>query len=233
MSITIDQGDLGVANSVGNLNSVTVTTTAIAAAGSFIVLQTSTFGSTSALTSVSGGGLTWVVDRGHLGAASFRKGFARAYAPSGLASGTVITPTFDIVDNVSYTFGLTSLLGVKTSSPLDVANAEGGGQTFSGTNAWNTSTLAIQAGSILLGAASKDDASTSNTPTAPSADAWDIGGECLSYRIESSAGSYAVAGTFQGVTSGVTIFAGAIAYLAEPGGPPPAGSTFITPTRVF
>jgi len=216
VAITIDQGNLGTANSAGTLGSVTVTTAATAAVGSFIVLNTSIFGDGSVLTSVSGGGLSWVVDRGHLGAAAFRKAWARAYAPAGLASGTVITPTFDTTDaGVSYTFGLTSLLGVKSSSPLDVADAEGAGQSFSGTNSWNTSTLAVQAGSIVLGNASKDDDSTGNTPTSPAVDAWDLGGEVVSYRIEASAGSYNVAGTFQGVTSGVSIFAGAIAYLAE------------------
>lgn len=224
MAITVDQGSLGTASGVGTLNSITVTTGAVVASNGFIVLQTMIFGSTALLNSVSGGGLTWTVDIQDIWGpnSGVRTGYARAYAPSGLASSTVITPTFSSADaGTPYVFGVSSWLGVKTSSPVDVLDGpdhslSGSGGT--GINAWSSNSKSIQAGSLLLACAFDDSSSAGNTPTSPSLQAWDkpdgggFGG-CCCYRIEASAGSYQVAGTFGGPTGIINVIAAS--YLAD------------------
>src|SRR4029078_1599650 len=92
--------DLGTntpANDTNGANNVAFTTSQTAASNSKIIIVTSIFHATTCtLGSVSGGSLTWNVDKDlSLGATNEETiAVASADAPSGLASGTTITATF-------------------------------------------------------------------------------------------------------------------------------------------
>jgi hypothetical protein len=112
------------------------------------------------------------------------------------------------------TLGCLSFTGVKTSSPVDGTPL---GPTGAGTAAWTTGSYAIAAGSVIVGCNWNAGSVASNTPTAPSVEALDFVngvdfyGAAALYRIEASAGSYAVAGTWNAAAQNTTI---AVAYLA-------------------
>lgn len=226
MAITVDVANLGNRIGSGTTGSITVTTTSAVAAGGFIVLYTMTLGSTARLTGVSGSGLSWTVDAQDLSssAGGIRTGIARAFAPSGLVTNTVLTPTFDTADpGIFYSFGTMSLLGVKTTSPLDVVDSPDHSPSAAGfgpsATAWNGNSKTIQAGSILITGAMSGDSNLGSTPTSPSIEAWDnfnAGGFAgtVVYRIEAAGGTFQNAGTFNGTAGNIQ--AATAAYLAEP-----------------
>jgi hypothetical protein len=97
MAIAFDASLGGTAFTTGTSTTAAHTTTAAAAAGSRIIVCVGDFSPTVTVSSVSGGGLTWVKDAqdstttsGH----SARGAVFSADAPSGLASGTTITATY-------------------------------------------------------------------------------------------------------------------------------------------
>lgn len=211
MAIAIDQLTLGNGFDDTLDASWAFNTTATVASGGFIVVVIGWFGGTPSLSSVSGGSLTWAVDvTGFGGSLPSALAIASAQAPAGLASGTTLTITLTDVAVGKFATAL-SFTGVKTSSALDGIPPA---QTENTTAGWATGSYSIQAGSVIVGGVWQDNVST-NTPVAPSLEASEQNSPfntlVAEYRIESSAGSYTVAGTLSGAAEWT---AAAAAYLA-------------------
>jgi hypothetical protein len=218
MAIVLDQ-QLGTAYETGDQTDIALTTGAAVASGGFIVLGVggNLWPSDINISSVSGGGLTWTVDHHfHIGT---QDGFAiiSAQAPAGLASSTVVTISFSGGTGVvAYPIcGGVSFTGVKTSSPVDGTPLSGG--AGSGTS-WSSGSYAITAGSVLVGGVYINSGDSHNATAGT--ECWDRnngGGPSSAgiQRIESSAGSYNLAGSWTG-SSGYGF--AAVAYLAAAGG---------------
>jgi len=206
-SIAFDK-NLGTKTDNANSATMTLTTSGAAAANSRVFLFISWTHSTRTLTSVSGGGLTWTVDRQQKAAGNnSRVAIASAPAPAGLANGTVLTATFSgpVVHGL---IAAASFTGIATTSPVDVT----GSATASGT-AWSASAATTNANDLVLGFTTID-ANATSTPTAPNIEINDFGvtsyygWATTVYRIESTTGTKTVNGTWStssGATGGVTI----------------------------
>lgn len=163
---------------------------------------------------MSGGGLTWANDKTVVNG-SDRVWLWTAQAPSGLASGTVITATWvggvdgPIIAGRAFT-------GVLSSAPLDITSSA----TGSGT-AWNAGTMAgVTAGDLANALAWGDGASSSSTPGGSYGESFDIpnaGALCVltltrllgSGTSESPTGTWAASETWAAV--GATYKAAAVA----------------------
>lgn len=220
MSILIDKPSIGEFSLDTAGSSIVMTTDHAVAQFGFISLAVGwVIGPT--LTGVSGGGLIWNIDQ--LGTpGSARLALVSAQAPAGLAAGATITATLSGSASGGRVMLGTSFTGVKPTSPVDVSGA---GPLVSTTTAWTTGSQPLSAGSVLVGYVSVLRTDSTSTPVAPSIETHDVTGgpgsynNTTEYRIESSAGNYAVAGTFS-VTqdNGGPIYA---AYLADPNPPSP------------
>lgn len=209
MAIAIDQANIGNAADNSSASTVAFNTTQAVPAGGFIVLAVCWYSSTETLSSVSGGGLTWAIDKQAKGTGagdvSASVAIISAQAPSGLASGTTITATFS-GSVPGRGIGGMSFTGVLNASALDTTS---GPSDFLSTSAWTTSSTAIAAGSVLVGACFAVFSDGTSTVTSPSIEAQDFTagagtfGFTMCYRIESSAASYTVAGTWSNNQGGV------------------------------
>jgi hypothetical protein len=201
MAIAIDRANAGTAADDAGSTTIAVNTTLTVAAGGFIVASVGWWHASATLSSVAGGSLSWsIAVQGKNSIANPASALVWAQAPSGLASGTTITATFSASVN-GRQIGISSFTGVDTSSPVDTTVAV----QSSSTTAW-TATASIAAGSVLVATAHLDP-SASSTITSPSIEALDWNDTAntamtTGYRIEASAGSYAVAGTW---VTGVTV----------------------------
>jgi len=222
MAIAVDQANLGT-KAGDTATTVTVVTTQPIAVGGFIVAAGGWFVGTDKTPAVSGGGLSWTMDKSGLWVPLSISAFiATAQVPAGLSAGASIVMTLSGgVDPASaLTMGLMSFTGVKTSSPVDGTPL---GPTGVSTAGWSSGNYSISAGSVLVGVDWNGGAIASHTPTAPALEAWevvngvDFYGATGAYRIEASAGSYAVAGTWNAAHDNVNV---AVAYLAAAGGVP-------------
>ena len=242
MAIAVDKSSIG-SNGVDlSVNStIAFTTNQVVASSAFIVISVGywTNGAAATVSSVSGGSLSWTVDRdvvaSAFGGGNPRVAIMSAQAPSGLASGTTITCTFSASLGGSVAaIGGSSFTGVKTSSPVDVTTAN---KDDSGVGTWATNAASIQAGSLVYGTAFNVTNATSSTATAGT-EGYDVslasGSTYVSgYRIEPSAGSYSVGGTWAaGTPDTVSV---SVAYLEAAGGGGGGGATPWVPAirRVF
>ena len=221
MAIVLDKQNIGTATGDPGSTTIAFTTSQVVASSGFIVLTVGWFDNGATLSSVSGGGLTWTIDKQGKGAVSNSQNSAivSAQAPSGLASSTSITATFSAAV-VAREIGGTSFTGVATTTP---AEATDGPVTIDGTpsSTYTTNSVAISAGSMLFAATYNETTNTTSTPAAGCTEAIDLnyaGGTTLTsnYRIEASAGSYTVGGTWaSGACKSVT---NAVSYKAAAGG---------------
>jgi hypothetical protein len=232
MAIAVDVADLGHAAGDPALGTIAFTTTSPVASGGFIVLSVGWFDGTATLSSVAGGGLTWTIDfQGKAGVTSDRVALVSAQAPAGLASGTTITATFSAATPVAREIGGTSFTGVATSSPVDVALGAAVAVSPSAAG-WTSGSLSVAAGSVMIATCYNESGNFTNTVTAPSLqavlmpNAASPTSQVTCYRIESSAGSVSVAGTWStAATSGT----GAVAYKAAAGGAVAASTPVVSP----
>ena len=221
MAVTLDKATLGTVNSAGDSGTVVLTTTAAVSSNAFIVLGVMAYEGTTTLSSVSGGGLTWSVDKTQIaGTSAIGLGIASAQAPSGLASSTAITFTFSDAAGGPRVAGGFSLFGVKTTSPLDGTPPASVRTT---TAAWATNSMTVEAGSVLVALQFAENTDTSNTPTSPALQAWELlvpAGPFsmrMDYDVRSSAGSASIAGTMGAASVAGNIV---VAYLAAEEIPP-------------
>lgn len=225
MAITVDQADIGSFAADTSGTTVAFTTTAAVAAGGFIVLTiTDLTGAGQVPSSVSGGGLTWTVDKTGLGGSASGIGIASAQAPAGLASGTTITATYSASTAGARSICGMSFLGVKTSAPVGVTDNH---SNATGT-AWTTNSMTVSAGSVIVACAQNTTNLFTSTPTAPAVEAHDFGSGGFSqttvYLIDGgSGGAHTLAGTWSSSANSDTV---AVEYLAAP-------VTATTPTRTL
>jgi hypothetical protein len=193
-------------------NTITINTSAAAAAGSRVYVFVNWNDPSRTLTSVTGGGLTFTIDNQAKSTNDdTHAAIASAPAPAGLPTNTVLTATF----SGSVTHGLMaagSFNGIAATSPLDGTGTSNQGAVA----AWSCNVTTTNPSDLVL-AWSGIDANTTSTPTAPSTELHDFGDAnyyqwaTSDYRIESTAGLKTVAGTFASTslaTSNLTICAG-------------------------
>lgn len=219
MAIVIDQTNLGSLSDNTSSTTAAFTTGATVAAGGFIVVTVTGFINTvpKTLASISGGGLTWAIDiqGASTTSADAMCAVCSAQAPSGLASGTTITATFNNSAGGRSICG-SSFTGVLSASALDTTN--GPVNLASGT-AWATGSTTIAAGSLLMAISYGVNTNDTSTVTSPSIEAHDIPGAAgtfgstTCYRIETAGGSFTVAGAWSGSEVGVIC---AAAYKVAP-----------------
>jgi hypothetical protein len=216
--ITVDQLTLGTnTNLSGAGQAISLVTTQPVAAGATIVLGIVDNGDTTPLSSVSGGGLTWTIDRNVLGGdtGGTRIMFATALAPVGLAAGATLTASWPggFTGNGLFIAGM-SFLGMKTTSPLDGSPPVK--TSVNGITAWSTNTQAIQAGSVMVGVLSAGSTTGTNTPDSPQLESTEYddvansNAYVMQYRIEPNAGTYAISGVFSATAN---VGAANVAYL--------------------
>jgi hypothetical protein len=220
MAIAVDVANLGSAGVEGSANTIAFTTGSAVASGARIVLVVSWWDNTTTLSSVAGGGLTWTIHaQGKSPTTSMHVAIVSAPAPSGLASSTTITATMSDANSFIRHIGGGSFTGIDTSTPVDVAGSAT--ETKPTSTSWTTSSESIAAGSLLVGCAYTENTNSTSTPTSPAVEMIDRvitsapSSLTAAYRIESSAGSYAVAGTW--ASTGVSASL-AVAFKAAAGG---------------
>lgn len=220
MAITLTTANLGVSlEASGTSTTIAVNTTGVIASGDFLVACVG-FATGETLSSIAGGSLTWSIDKNGIDGGSFAGcAICSAQCPAGLASGTTITATFTGTCSTR-SLGMSVFSGVKTSSPVDGTPI--GILTMASVQPWSTGNYAIAAGSVIVGISLDVATSTTNTPTAGS-ELWDTNDAsgpnsvCAQYRIEPSAGSYPVSGSWGSANDSRVA---AVAYLeAPPSGP--------------
>jgi hypothetical protein len=219
MAIAIDQATIGSMRDEVSRSAYTLTTTATVSSSAFVVLAIHTLDNPTSITSITNTGtaLSWTVDK-NAAAGGNRIAIASAQAPSGLASGAVITVNMSS-SSVFCIMGGCSFTGVKTSSPVDGTPL--GPTTASSVQPWSTGNYTVVAGSVIVGYCENSTNGSANTPTAPSVEVWELAGSgndyagVQQYRIESSAGSVPVAGSWGTACNSGNI---AVAYLAAVGG---------------
>jgi hypothetical protein len=191
---------------------MTLTTTGAAAAQGRVFLFVNWNHTSRTLASVSGGGLTWTVDAQVKDSSKYHGAIASASAPTGLASGTVITATF----SGSVTHGLisaASFTGIASTNPVD----RSGTSTQRGVAAWTDSVTTTNANDLVLGWSGLD-AVTTSTPGAPNIEIQDFSntvfGEAATsvYRIESTVGAKTVNGTWLNRTGSTANNTTVVAY---------------------
>jgi hypothetical protein len=187
---------------------MTLKTAAAAAPASRVVLFVSWDSPGQTLTSVTGGGLTWIVAAQGKDGENNHGAIASAFAPAGIPVGTVIKATF----SGSVTHGLiaaASFTGVASSGAVDATASS----THSGVRSWSSSITTTSADDLVV-AWSNIDAVTTSTPAPSLAEAHDLanvdyyGSATSVYRVESSAGSKTVGATWArnvGAAAGVTV----------------------------
>lgn len=221
MAITVDKANAGTNGNDSTSTTISVNTSQTIASGAFIVVCVAWFDpfEVATLSSVSGGSLSWSIDKQGSSGVTFdpEEAIASAQAPSGLASGTTITATLSasISGNTSE-IGVSSFLGVKTSSPVDgtpIGPVNNGGAT----DLWTTGNYTLSAGSLMVGAANCGDnftnAMTDGTELYEAASSFTK--LFAAYRIEASAGSYALAGDMSAVGQCDAIAVGYLAAAAD------------------
>ena len=210
-------------------DTASIVTNAVAAAGR-VWMGVGWNDPTATLTGATGGSLTWVVDHQDVWAAiDSNIGFLSADAPSGLASGVTLTPSFS--DAVDFGPGICafSFTGVETgaSGYLD-GTPPADKEDFSAS--WTTNNIVTtNADDVIFGLSTSD--ATSHTPIANYPE---VVGDFLYegsnrmvvvYRIVSSASTYNPGGTWGSLSFQHNI---GIAYKAASGAPPPEGPTLRT-----
>jgi hypothetical protein len=196
-------------------NSITMNTSAAAAAGSRVYVFVNWNDPSRTLTSVTGGGLTFTIDNQAKSVNDdTHAAIASAPAPAGLPTNTVLTATF----SGSVTHGLMaagSFAGIAATSPLDGTGTSNQGAVA----AWSCNVTTTNPSDLVL-AWSGIDANTTSTPTAPSTELHDFGDAnyyqwaTSDYRIESTAGPKTVAGTFASTSLATSTLAVCAAYKA-------------------
>ena len=203
-----------------------VLTTSAAAAVGRIILGVSWFTSTITVSSVSGGGLTWVIDKQSATDSGEMLAFVSADAPSGLASSTAITVTPSAsLGNTSGIITAGSFIGLETgASGYLTGTPPAPDTTFSGST-WTSPNITTADADALIYAISANDGVTPFSSTATTGtelhdhhDSTATQTQTTVYRIVSSTGTYNCAGTWSG-TLGENR-RGTVAYKASVTAPP-------------
>jgi hypothetical protein len=193
---------------------MTLTTSAAAAAPSRVVLYLVWNNGSGTLSSVTGGGLTWTIDRQVKDGTNYWVGIASADAPFGLATNQVITARF----SRSVAHGLiaaASFTGVAPGAAVDASAST----TQDGVIGWSAGVTTTNPTDLVVGW-STIDANATSVPTAPNLEIHDFGNSTFfswatsTYRIEATAGAKTVNGTWSRATGSTANATIAVAYRA-------------------
>jgi|SRR3990167_4899606 len=221
---------IGVSAPTGAATTIALTTSGAVPAASRIVIAAGGWDSLArTITGVSGGGLTWVEDADAQHASGEVVGVYSADAPSGLASGTVITVTFSASVDDRFVGGWYMQGAVTGSNPATYRGTVVNGNSQGTGTGWTTGNMAsIDAGALIFAATNNawaTPATRTSAPVAPSVEIHDImvssefGDYVSEYQTIASAGTYAVAGTLSAsgdhkITVGIEYLAAAEAQAA-------------------
>lgn len=217
MAIVLDKANIGLAFNAAAGSTIALTTSQAVASGATIICSVGWFGAAQTLSSFSGGGLTWTIDKQGKGG-SDGCAVVSAYATSGLASGSVLTATYSASVGGDRCIVGSSFTGIQSSLPGygSVSNIPGT------TTAWTTGNVTTTAnGDMIYAASLADGQATTSTITSPSIedyDSNDVGSNTSrtgAHRIEATAGTYTVAGTWGAVPDQLVIIG--VAYKAASG----------------
>lgn len=206
MAITIDQSAIGTAVALGtSASTVAITTNVTIAAGALIILAAGCDPPAASVDSCSdngaGGTLSWTKDVGgkQSQASAETIGIFSAPAPSGLASGTVITVTLQAASSSRWVGGF-SVLGADTSASRVDGSAPAKHESAGSSTAWSSTSYTVAAGTIIA-AATAFDINHPATATSPAVLDFDVseatgGNEFLcAHQIVSAGGATVLAGT--------------------------------------
>ena len=213
-TIAIDQVTIGGNKQIGSGLGTTFsfTTTQPVAAGGTIVVGGGWYAVNTTVIGVSGGGLSWTIDKQASQVVNSYDWLASAYAPAGLAAGTTITVTYGL--SIGYpTIGGLSFTGIAPAAPV-VGTALG--PTEVATAGWSTGSYAISGPAAIVALNYSEGVVTGNTPTSPSIESGEQvtaadQAHVIEYRIEPTAGSFSVAGAWNAASTNTTI---GVAYKA-------------------
>lgn len=216
MAITIDQTYTAATGGTGGGLTFGFTTDKTVASNALIILGLFGDPPAGSLSTVTGGSLSWSVDKSwQQGTSGDAVAIASAVAVSGLASGTTITSTW-LSPTAAVIVGGISILGADLTSSRVDGTPPASHDLATSSYATNSATLA--AGSILIAVCEIDSNTTVSTITSTNTTkSWDlgegVGGDALAmfYRIESAGGAVTVTGTWGAATQNT---AGAVAYKA-------------------
>ena len=186
-------------------NTASLTTSAAAAAGSRIVLAVGWNDPTNNLNATfSSAGLSWVTDKQYRAAYQQCCGIISADAPSGLASSTVITPSFDGAIDFGPGICAASFTGLEGGASGYLDTTSTAKDDFE--EAWSTNNLVTTAADCLLFACSQVEPSSGNTASGSTTEIHDFVVEgtnrmTTGYRIVASAATYTLTGTWAGSAS--------------------------------
>lgn len=204
-------------------DTATLTTSAAAASASRVFMFVWWFGTQTA-TGASGGSLTWVVDHQFRGSNGGDQNIAviSADAPSGLASSTVLTPSFSATPSFGPGIAAASFTGAETGASGYVDVTSTGKDDFE--EAWTTNNLVTTNADDLLLALSLGDGSSGNTAATDYTEIHDWIAEgsqrCATvYRIVAATSTYTPGGTWAGTVNFQTNIG--VAYKAAGAGEPP------------
>ena len=146
MAIAVDVLNAGETAIDTASGTVAVTTTATIASGATIIVTGTSTVRTAVSAADNGPVLTWALDKSGT-SANGNSWILSAYAPAGMASGTVITVTLGGTDAFGRSAVVTSFTGVLSASPVDTTS---GPTNFTTTTAWTSASTTILAGSLLI-----------------------------------------------------------------------------------
>jgi hypothetical protein len=220
VAVTLDTS-LGTGNQAAG-TSVTLTTSAAAAAGSMVVIGVASFiGAVPAHSVTAAGGLTWATAHTST-SGSLRGSLFYAFAPTGLASGTTLTVSAGSAGD--WLIGGGSWLGIDTSGTLAAA-LTGLNAAAAATAAWATGTIAAGAGNLMVSVTFEDGSGTAtSTTTSPALELLDFNNAgqsealTMGYKLNSSA-SDSIAGLWSAALGHICVGAGFKAAVA--GATPP------------
>lgn len=189
---------LGEIHTTGSGTTRNLTTTAVVPSGAKVIVVVH-FYCTGVLNSISGGSLTWTIDKQQVHATDthYRVAIASAEAPSGLASSTVLTATtaatYDLISVQAF-----YITGAATASAVDITagvGTNGGASVSTNITTTNANDLIVQG--FLVAFISTSDI----TPVASMTEIYDTnqtdGIKCeTAYRIVTSTGTYAMGGSW-------------------------------------
>jgi hypothetical protein len=207
MALAPDVMALGTNSEDGSDTTFTLTLGAAVASGAYIFmgLHAGDVSISSVADNGAGGSLTWTLIKTEISATGRRIWLYRAYAPSGRASGVVVTVTFATA--TSFKSGLlSSFTGAPSSSPEDTAATS---STTANQTSWSGAAITTStADCLILGLAETDGNGTpTNTAAGSYTEANEVGiaaqvSMALVYRIVTASGTHTPQGTWSSSQSG-------------------------------
>jgi hypothetical protein len=205
----LDQSLGSAALSDGGATTISVVTTATAAAGSWVFMGGISFAGAVTMTNVTGGGLGWAV----VGSQQSPGGgpmacLAAAYAGSGVPSGTTLSYGYSSGNPGRRCICAASFTGGDSATTQQEDSAL---STTSAATAWATGSLdPTSANGLLVAVSGGNSFTVTSTITGPSVELYDFGAGAvaagtMAYQIAGAAGSYTIAGTWSGATDTGTV----------------------------